>query len=179
MFVQAIQSKAHNIISEFKPQKIVAVALTVLGAASLIAASLLAPVATPLTTALLIGGASVFVAGFFLNFFTAIEQVREPAKGIWTNEGRDLDVALSFGADPFDMKASFTDDHKVKITWNDSLERIIEFNEIPAMITLVDKNSRFVYEKTLAADWLKSFTKVAVRGFENNHDTTRVALSFG
>lgn len=181
--IQTFQSRIQDYIAQLGPKKVTAIALNVIGAIALAASAILAPIATTVTTALLIGGASLFVTGFFLNFFTHVES-HEAAKGYWSTDtkdveiGKSLDIVLRFGGKPEDMSASFNADHKIVINWNETQERVIEFNEIPLMINLVDKNSQFFYEKVSPEEWLKNFKKVEVVGFTINKDTTRIQLAF-
>lgn len=183
MQVQPIQSKVQEFLTQLGPKKITAIALNIIGAIALAAAAILAPVATPLTTALLIGGAAVFVSGFFLNFFTHVEK-HEVAKGFWSNEvkdieiGKSLDIVLRFDGKPLDMSASFNEEHKIVITWNETFEKVVEYNEIPPMIELVDNGSKYVYEKISPLEWLQKFKNIDVIGFTKNRETTNVQLVF-
>ncbi|MFN4173593.1 MAG: hypothetical protein ACK4HV_00610 [Parachlamydiaceae bacterium] len=178
MQIQPIQTQVQDYFVQLGPKKITAIALSVLGAVSLAASAFLAPIATPLTSALLIAGAAIFVTGFFLNFFTKENNPHSFAKGFWSNEGKELDIVLNFGGKPLDMTASLNSEHKIVVTWNDTQEKIIDFNEIPSMIDLIDNGTNYVYEKISPAEWLKQFASVEVKGFSKKGDTTRVQFAF-
>lgn len=179
MQVQSIKSHIQEYFAQFSTQKITAIALNVIGAISLAAAAILAPVAMPITTVLIIGGASIFAAGFFLNFFTNAKEKNESAKGLWGNDGKKLEVALPFDDVPTELNgAEFTEDHKIKIIWNVSEERIVDFSEIPSMIKLIDTNTRFIYEKVAPSEWLKQFSNIVVVGHNVNKENAYVELSF-
>lgn len=178
MQIQPIQTKVQEFLTQLGPKKITAIALSIIGAIALAASAILAPVATPLTSALLIGGAAVFVSGFFLNFFTHVKNFHESAKGFWSDEGKGLDIVLNFGGKPLDMWAKLSDDHKIVITWNDNQEKVVEFSEIPSMIDLIDNGTQYVYEKITASEWLQQFKNAEVVGFSKKGETTLVKLAF-